>query len=165
MVRRYILSFASVHYISDFRPRLHPRYLFLSKFIDHVCAHPSRTLHQLFVQTWIPVYYSLRFHNAVLPLPAVMGTGPSSTSKSLMLTMDYRTPNVRTQRMALTGSIELALHAVPVASTQSCPSCDAIGITGGVEAVRKRDPDEIANQVAVVEVVPDEDFGLKTAWL
>ena len=53
--------------------------------------------------------------------------------------------------------IELALNVVPVVSLQTSPGSDDAGSVVGVEAVRHEDTDEVTDQIAVVEVVPNED--------
>ena len=67
----------------------------------------------------------------------------------------------RAQCMALACWIELALEVISVVSTQARPSRNAIGIPRGIESVWKRDSDKVADQVTIVEIVPDEDFGFE----
>lgn len=60
--------------------------------------------------------------------------------------------------MVLTGRIELTLNLVAGAPCQATPSRQALWSRRRVEPVRDRDTKKIADHVAVVKVVPEEDF-------
>ena len=50
--------------------------------------------------------------------------------------------------------IELSLYIVTVSPSESSPCRNGTGGTRGIEAVRQRDSDEVADQVAIMEIVP-----------
>ena len=73
-----------------------------------------------------------------------------------------RDPEAVLQSMSSGCRIELALDVVTVFSAESSPRCDGTGVPGRIEAVGQQDSNDVADQVAIVEVVPDEDFDGET---
>jgi len=61
---------------------------------------------------------------------------------------------VVSQDMPSGRRIELPLYIVTVSPSESNPCRYGTGGAGGIEAVRQRDSDEVADQVAIVEIVP-----------
>ena len=59
--------------------------------------------------------------------------------------------------MSLAGRIKLALGIVAVVSPQASPARILVG-AAGIEAIRQRDANKVADQIPIMEVVPDEDL-------
>src|SRR5439155_24910824 len=72
-----------------------------------------------------------------------------------------RNPEPCPQRVTAAGRVELALDVVAVAPTQSCPRRDAARIRRRIEAVLHQDAEQVADYMAIVEVVPNEHLHSK----
>ena len=59
------------------------------------------------------------------------------------------------QAVAAAGRVELPLHVVALAQSYPCPR-GKVFAARRIETIWQRDPYQVADQVAVVEPVPDE---------
>ena len=63
-----------------------------------------------------------------------------------------------TEYVSSAGGIEFTLNVVPFFSAESCPSREVSAVGSRIKPIGHADPDKVANDIAIVEIIPDKDF-------